>query len=368
MPLLKLGLKQSSEIKLNFKSVYIDKKFKRAPLNNTAKVSKDSTKLYDEPVSKSIFKKPVVSSSMKTFLISNEPDKSKKITTTTTISIKPKSNNVSTTNLYLLKTKSQKNLFDNSNIRTEKQLDYKIKLDFKTNRTTRTTTKKPYKRITRQTNNSVNCEPNQDINDYVDRLFRIASGMERKAPNITLEFPEYNIEVFLYNGFITRLNKLKRVKEVWSFCSNETLSLGITLEAREARLDYKYRVIKEGDRLLFDGNLEARFSPRIQAQYSEKRKQDDGNKKDEDFFSEEIEVIQRRIDRIRIFRLGRVAVIIKGLGNLTHSLSMMINSYLNDHQEELQPTFRMIEKEAVIQVNKMFETSDVSLNINDLYS
>lgn len=67
------------------------------------------------------------------------------------------------------------------------------------------------------------------------------------------------------------------------------------------------------------------------------------------------------MDRLRVFRLGRVHVVIRGLGNLTQSLSMLINSYLNDNQEELQPTFRMVEGDAVRMINKMLANVNVPL-------
>lgn len=134
-----------------------------------------------------------------------------------------------------------------------------------------------------------------------------------------------------------------------SLLSNETISLGLTIEVEELRVAYKYRVIS-GTRLLFDGDLEARLSPKVQAQFSQAVQEEDSE-----------EPVQQRVDRVRVFRLGRVHVVIRGLGNLTQSLSMLINSYLNDNQEELQPTFRMVEGDAVRMINRMLANVNVPL-------
>lgn len=209
---------------------------------------------------------------------------------------------------------------------------------------------KALKRTKRQTP----CQPGEELDDYVDQLFRFGTRIVRAMepitlPNATVELPDYNLKIFLYEGKGTRAYKFRRTKPAWVFCSNETISLGITIEVEELRVAYKYRVIS-GNRLLFDGDLEARLSPRVQAQFSQKVQEEDSE-----------EPVQQRIDRVRVFRLGRVQVLIRGLGNLTQSLSMLINGYLNDNQEELQPTFRMVEGDAVRFLNRALANVNVPL-------
>lgn len=212
------------------------------------------------------------------------------------------------------------------------------------------TKQKSLKRTKRQTP----CQQGEELDDYVDQLFRFGTRIVRAMepitlPNATIELPDYNLKIFLYDGKGTRAYKFRRTKAAWVFCSNETISLGITIEVEELRVAYKYRVIS-GNRLLFDGDLEARLSPKVQAQFSQAVQEEDSE-----------EPVQQRIDRVRVFRLGRVQVIIRGLGNLTQSLSMIINSYLNDNQEELQPTFRMVEGDAVRFLNRMLANVNVPL-------
>lgn len=206
------------------------------------------------------------------------------------------------------------------------------------------------KRTKRQTP----CQQGEELDDYVDQLFRFGTRIVRAMepitlPNATIELPDYNLKIFLYEGKGTRAYKFRRAKSAWVFCSNETISLGLTIEVEEVRVAYKYRVIS-GTRLVFDGDLEAKLSPKLQAQFSQAVQEEDSE-----------EPVQQRVDRIRVFRLGRVHVLIRGLGNLTQSLSMLINSYLNDNQEELQPTFRMVEGDAVRMVNRMLANVNVPL-------
>lgn len=209
---------------------------------------------------------------------------------------------------------------------------------------------RPLKRVKRQTP----CQQGEELDDYVDQLFRFGTRIVRTMepitlPNATIELPDYNLKIFLYEGKGTRAYKFRRAKSAWVFCSNETISLGLTIEVDELRVAYKYRVIS-GTRLLFDGDLEAKLSPKVQAQFSQAQQEEDSE-----------EPVQQRVDRVKVFRLGRVHVLIRGLGNLTQSLSMIINSYLNDNQEELQPTFRMVEGDAVRLVNRMLANVNVPL-------
>lgn len=209
-------------------------------------------------------------------------------------------------------------------------------------------------KILKRTKRQTPCQQGEELDDYVDQLFRFGTRIIRAMepitlPNTTIELPDYNLKIFLYEGKGTRAYKFRRTKGAWVFCSNETISLGLTIEVEELRVAYKYRVIS-GNRLLFDGDLEAKLSPKVQAQFSQAVQEEDSE-----------EPVQQRVDRVRVFRLGRVHVVIRGLGNLTQSLSMIINSYLNDNQEELQPTFRMVEGDAVKMINKMLANVNVPL-------
>lgn len=219
---------------------------------------------------------------------------------------------------------------------------------------TKTSSAKGSQRVLKRTKRQTPCQQGEELDDYVDQLFRFGTRIVRAMepitlPNATIELPDYNLKIFLYEGKGTRAYKFRRAKSAWVFCSNETISLGVTVEVEDLRVAYKYRVIS-GNRLIFDGDLEARLSPKAQAQFSQAVQEEDSE-----------EPVQQRIDRVRLFRLGRVFVLIRGLGNLTQSLSMIINGYLNDNQEELQPTFRMVEGDAVRLLNRFLANVNVPL-------
>lgn len=227
-------------------------------------------------------------------------------------------------------------------------------VDVKSERKTRSSIPKMGKKVLSRKKRQTPCQQGEELDDYVDELLRFGGRLVRAmepitTPNVTIELPDYNLKIFLYDGKGTRANKIRRVKPAWVFCNNDTTSLGITVEIEELQVAYKYRVIS-GYRLLFDGDLEVRLTPRAQAQFSQAKQDEDST-----------DPVQQRVDRVRLFRLGKVHVIIRGLGNLTQSLSMMINSYLNDNQEELQPTFRNFEGDAVKMANKALSSVNVPL-------
>ena len=90
------------------------------------------------------------------------------------------------------------------------------------------------------------------------------------------------------------------------YCTNESVSLGLTVGFEDIRVKYKYRAIKDWG-LLWDGELEAKMEhAKLQVQFTQTTPEEDSD----------VPVMQR-IDRIRIWRLGHVRVMLKGLGNFT---------------------------------------------------
>lgn len=199
----------------------------------------------------------------------------------------------------------------------------------------------------------VPCEPGDELDEYVDSLFRFASRIVRAMepiglPNATVELPEYNLKLFLYKGGASRAYSLTRKKSAWVFCTNESISLGLTVGFNDLRVKYKYRAIFDWN-LLFDGELEANLQgTKAQVQFTQTTPDDDSE-----------EEVQQRVDRVRIWRLGRIRVILKGLGNLTQAVSMLLTRALNSNQEQLDPTLRRLENEALVVVNEMLKNISV---------
>lgn len=169
------------------------------------------------------------------------------------------------------------------------------------------------------------CERGEDLDDYVDDLFRFAQTLIRimepfsaLVPNMTIDLPEYNLIIFLYQGGATNVNRLERKKPAWIQCSNDSTSLGMTIKFQEIRITYKMRVIKDWE-LLFDGAVHVQLvRPKVQVQFTQNMPP---------VGSEEI--VQQRIDALRIWSVDKVRIMIKGLGNITSALSMFLTRYIN---------------------------------------
>ncbi|XP_074599163.1 uncharacterized protein LOC141853652 [Brevipalpus obovatus] len=202
----------------------------------------------------------------------------------------------------------------------------------------------------------VPCKPGKELDEYVDSLFRFASRIVRvmepfSLPNATIYLPEYNLKVFLYEGGATRAYTLNRKKSAWVHCSNESVSLGLTVSFENLRVKYKYRVVHDW-KLLWDGDMEADLAEtKLQVQFTQTtpRPEDEGEK------------VQQRVDRLRIWRLGKVRIIIRGLGNLTQGVALWLSQFLNDHytQKQLEPSLRRLESEIVSMMNVMLRNLTV---------
>jgi hypothetical protein len=83
----------------------------------------------------------------------------------------------------------------------------------------------------RRSKRQVPCERGQELDEYVDSLFRFASRIVRAMepfalPNATIDLPEYNMKLFLHHGGATRAYTLTRKRAAWVYCTNESVSLG----------------------------------------------------------------------------------------------------------------------------------------------
>ncbi|XP_054168177.1 uncharacterized protein LOC128965495 [Oppia nitens] len=203
--------------------------------------------------------------------------------------------------------------------------------------------KKPLKRRKRQ----VPCEVGQELDEYVDSLFRFGRRLIRvmepfSLPNVTVELEEYNVQVFLHSGGASRVYTFERKKPAWVLCQNDTISLGLTIGLEEARVMYKFRVIQDW-KLLFDGELEAQIKrPKVQVQISQNIP------------------VQQRIDKLKVWRPGQILVVIRGLGNLSSAISMIINRMLQN-TDMLDPFIRMIETDGVVAANELLRNISIPI-------
>lgn len=156
-------------------------------------------------------------------------------------------------------------------------------------------------------------------------------------PNITVDLPEYNLIVFLHSGGATNVNKLERKKPAWIHCSNDSTSLGMTIKFQEIRLMYKMRVIKDW-KLLFDGSLNVQIvRPKVQVQFTQSMPPEGSE-----------EIVQQRVDALRIWSVDKIRIMIKGLGNLTQAVSMFLTGYVNRNLHTLLMDPRIYDLELML--------------------
>lgn len=201
----------------------------------------------------------------------------------------------------------------------------------------------------------VPCSVGTELDEYVDSLFRFASRLIRAmepfsgmVPNATIELPEFGLIVFLHSGGATHAYTISRKKPAWVMCMNESISLGLTVGFEELRVMYKFRIIQDW-KLLFDGELEAQINnPKVQVQFTQTTPDEDSE-----------EQVQQRIDALRVWSLGNIRIMLKGLGNLTQAMSMFMTGFLNRNIDQLMPQIRDGEKMAIEMANRLLENISI---------
>lgn len=127
---------------------------------------------------------------------------------------------------------------------------------------------------------------------------------------------------------------------------------------------YKYRVIQDW-RLLFDGDLEAQVRrPKAQIQITQltpPENEDSENDADApDAEEQEEQQVQQRLDKLKVWKPGQIVVLIRGLGNFSSALSMIINQMLSD-TSMLDPVIRMLENDGPPVINEMLKNVSIPI-------
>ena len=143
-------------------------------------------------------------------------------------------------------------------------------------------------------------------------------------------------------------------------CRNETTTLGLTVGIEELRVHYKYRVIQDW-KLLFDGDMEAQIRrPKAQVQITQLNPPEEKEDSDDLEAEEEERPVQQRIDKLKVWKPGKITVIIRGLGNLSSAVSMMINQMLSD-TTQIEPILAMLETDGVVAANEMLKNVTIPI-------
>ena len=172
-----------------------------------------------------------------------------------------------------------------------------------------------------------------------------------------MELEDYNLQIFLHSGGATRAYTFERKKPAWVLCQNETTTLGLTVGIEDVRVHYKYRVIQDW-RLLFDGDLEAQLRrAKAQLQITQLNPPENEDELGDD---EDQPQVQQRLDKLKVWKPGQIVVLIRGLGNLSSALSMIVNQMLSD-TSTLDPIISMIETDGVVAVNELLRNVSIPI-------
>ena len=170
------------------------------------------------------------------------------------------------------------------------------------------------------------CKKGRRLDKYVKQVLAfgkryIDAQIPRPLPNATVDLPEYNILIFLYDGAVIRVSEAILKKRAKVMCGKDAETVIVTVQNDDIRMFYKYRMIKDW-KLLFDGDMEIQIlRARTKIQYSQRPLLGD----DDDFKRVE----QQRVEYIKILCIGAIRIRISGLGNLTQALSMWLTGYVN---------------------------------------
>ncbi|XP_076322008.1 uncharacterized protein LOC143231351 [Tachypleus tridentatus] len=197
------------------------------------------------------------------------------------------------------------------------------------------------------------CQNGTDLDSYVDFLFRFTQRLLRNMepfplPNTTVWVEDTHTLVFLYNTTFRGITTISRRREPYVICRNTTDNTTITTLGFISHFDMLrgrglYRVLQGYRTLLFNGDAEIKVSnSKIFVQLTQ------------------IEMANGdttiSVDRLRIWRLGKFRVLLRGLGNLTSALSMLITQQINQDPRSLIP---LLED----QVKSMVDTMIQNVNI-----
>ncbi|XP_054719090.1 uncharacterized protein LOC129228434 [Uloborus diversus] len=174
----------------------------------------------------------------------------------------------------------------------------------------------------------VPCENGEGLDEYVDTLLRFGRRLLRfqeplPFPNTTVKIDDM-LTVFLYNGGVRGASNLSRRKNAYVKCTNTSTTLGLVVRLENLRVTMKYRVLQDYRLLLFNGEGDVRISEVITLVQLTQFTLPGGE-------------TRQRLDRLKIWKLGRVNVRLRGLGSLTSALSMLLTYQINEDPKAVIP-------------------------------
>ncbi|XP_076330967.1 uncharacterized protein LOC143236548 [Tachypleus tridentatus] len=178
------------------------------------------------------------------------------------------------------------------------------------------------------------CQNGTELDSYVDFLFRFLQRFLRRMEPFTLSNTTVWVEdthtlVFLYNTSFRGITTISRRREPYVICRNTTDNTSVTALGFIAHFDMLrgrgyYRVLQGYRTLLFNGDAEIKVTgTKIFLQLSQTEKANGDT--------------TLMVDRLRVWRLGKIRILLRGLGNLTSALSMLLTQQINQDTRSLIP-------------------------------
>lgn len=62
---------------------------------------------------------------------------------------------------------------------------------------------------------------------------------------------------------------------------------------------------------------------------------------------------------MRIWSIGQIRIMLKGLGNLTQGLSMFLTGFLNRNIDTIMPQLRDVESQAIVYANNLLQNISI---------
>lgn len=166
----------------------------------------------------------------------------------------------------------------------------------------------------------VPCNNGEELDEYVTTLLSFAGRIVRLMepigfPNMTA-YIDNNLIVFFYNGRARGASSLSSRKTPYVFCPNNTITLGMVVGFSELKIEASYRVMQDYQTLLFNGEAEIKVTDPVSfVQLTQVTLPD---------------TTEQTLDRLKVWSIGKIQVLLKGLGNLTRAVSMLLTQTINE--------------------------------------
>ncbi|XP_076323083.1 uncharacterized protein LOC143232000 isoform X2 [Tachypleus tridentatus] len=194
------------------------------------------------------------------------------------------------------------------------------------------------------TKRQVPCMNGDDLDDYIDsllrfgkRVLRIREPIRNVVPNFTIFLEDTGTQAFVYNIKIRGASSVSRKKPTYITCLNESVTIQLAIGFERLKIFSSFRILQGYDLLIFNGEADIIImDPLIFVQLTQFSGEDS----------------RQELDRLRILKPGKVRIILRGLGNLTSAVAMIITQQIN---QEIRNFLPMIEEQLLSAISEQLK-------------